>query len=79
MAISRRVAFSRRNTKASLKTKIMKILRVLGFGFLIVMLKFLIPEIFMGLQNTLLVFFSTIQAVLVTARSNMTAGLVMPK
>jgi hypothetical protein len=54
----------------------MKILRVLGFGLLIIMLKFLVPEIFSGLQNTLLVFFDTIQTVLGSARSSMTAGFI---
>ena len=60
----------------------MKILRVLGLGLLIITLKFLVPEIFSGFQNMLLTFFRTIQTVLGTANTSMTANALtsfMPK
>ncbi|MFA5888773.1 MAG: hypothetical protein WC857_00870 [Candidatus Paceibacterota bacterium] len=56
----------------------MKILRVVGFGLAIVMLKFLMPEIFTGIENTLLVFFQTIQTILAGSKSSMTAGWSLP-
>ena len=45
---------------------------------MIIMLKFLVPELFNGLQNTLLVFFSTVQTVLGAAvhPGSMTAGFI---
>ena len=55
----------------------MNILRVLGLGLLIIMLKFLVPEIFSGIQNTLLVFFETIQTILASSRESMTAGVIL--
>jgi hypothetical protein len=54
----------------------MKILRVLGFGLAIVMFKFLVPQIFAGLQNVLLAFFDTLETVMASAKSSMTAGLI---
>lgn len=44
----------------------MKILSVFGWGLLIIILKFLVPKLFTGLENTLLVFFETVQNVLAT-------------
>lgn len=54
----------------------MKIFQVFSLGLLIVMLKFLVPELFSGFQNTLLVFFSTIQGILTLSQSSMTAGFL---
>ncbi len=54
----------------------MSIFKVFSLGLLIVMLQFLVPEIFSGLQNTLLVFFSTIQGILTLSQSSMTAGFL---
>ena len=56
----------------------MKILRVLGLGLLIIMLKFLVPEIFSGFQNMLLAFFGTLQTILGKADTSMTANALMP-
>lgn len=53
----------------------MKILRVVALGLLIIMLKFLTPKIFSGIENTLLVFFETIQTVLGQSKNSMTAGI----
>lgn len=54
----------------------MSLFKVFSLGLLIVMLQFLIPEIFSGFQNTLLVFFSTIQTALASSQSAMTAGFI---
>jgi len=56
----------------------MKILRVVGFGLLIVMLKFLVPTVFAGLESTLLVFFETIRTILASSKGSMTAGFNLP-
>jgi hypothetical protein len=56
----------------------MSIFKVVSLGLLIVMLQFLIPEIFSGFQNTLLVFFKTIQTAMATSQSAMTAGFIPP-
>ncbi|OHB10228.1 MAG: hypothetical protein A3G05_01945 [Candidatus Zambryskibacteria bacterium RIFCSPLOWO2_12_FULL_45_14] len=44
----------------------MKILRVAGLGLALIMLKFLVPRIFSGAENTLLAFFDAIQQILGT-------------
>ena len=54
----------------------MKILRVIGLGLAIVMLKFLVPRIFAGLENTLLTFFETLQTILAFRASVLPAGVV---
>lgn len=40
----------------------MRILRVVGLGLALVTLRFLLPRVFHGLENTLVVFFETIQS-----------------
>jgi hypothetical protein len=53
----------------------MGIFKVIAFGLLIVMLKFLVPEIYQALESTLLVFFGALQKVLANmGSSGMTAG-----
>jgi hypothetical protein len=42
----------------------MKILRAVGVGMLIIVLKFLAPPVYQGLEDTLLAFFGTIQKIL---------------
>ena len=56
----------------------MKILSVLGWGLLVIILKFLIPKVFTGFENTLLAFFDTAQSILTSSRNAMTAGVVIP-
>ncbi len=56
----------------------MGIFKVLGLALLIIMLKFLVPKIFAGFENTLLVFFDTVQTILSTSKSSMTAGFALP-
>ena len=51
-------------TNSNSQNNRMKIMNVLGLGLLIVMLKFLVPKIFSGFENTLLVFFDTAQHLL---------------
>lgn len=52
----------------------MKILSAIGWGIAIIVLKFLVPTIFAGIQNTLLMFFNTLQAVLGMAELGMQAA-----
>lgn len=54
----------------------MSIFKVFSLGLLIVMLQFLVPEIFSGFEKTLLVFFGTIQSILASSQSAMTAGFI---
>jgi hypothetical protein len=52
----------------------MKIMRAVGLGLLIITLKFLVPRIFAGIENTLLSFFDTLQFALGTTKGAMQAG-----
>lgn len=56
----------------------MKILRVVGWAMAIITLKFLIPRVFDGFENTLVLFFDTIQSVLKGDGSGMLALPVAP-
>ncbi len=56
----------------------MKILRAIGLGLTIIMLKFLIPQVFAGFENTLLVFFDVLQSVLGTAKNLAQVGVALP-
>jgi len=76
LVISQRTA-NRRSAWASLNTKSMKILRVVGFAMLIISLKFLVPRVFSGLENTLVMFFDAIQRILtLTGKYPLTAGFI---
>ena len=50
-------------------TFFMKIFRVLGLALAIIMLRFLVPNIFRALEHTLLVFFDTLDLVLTRAQA----------
>lgn len=52
----------------------MKITRVVGLGLAIIMLKFLVPEIFGVLENTFLMFFDTLQQILALSGDISTAN-----
>lgn len=52
----------------------MKILRVVGFGLAIIMLKFLVPTVFHGIENVLLTFFDTLGAILSRVDGSLQAG-----
>jgi hypothetical protein len=56
----------------------MKILQALGWGLFILMLQFLVPKIFSGLQDTLLAFFNALQSALAVGNSSMKAGVLTP-
>jgi hypothetical protein len=53
--------------------------KVVGLVMIIVILKFLLPAVFAGAENTLLVFFQTIQTILASSKSSMTAGWNLPQ
>jgi hypothetical protein len=53
----------------------MKILRVVGLGLAIIMLKFLVPRVFAGIENTLLAFFDSLQAILAMNRGFLPASV----
>jgi hypothetical protein len=52
----------------------MKILRVIGLGLFIIMVRFLVPQIFAGFQNVLLTFFDTLEFALVTSKGAVQTG-----
>ena len=55
----------------------MKIFRVIGLALAIITLRFLVPEIFRALEDTLLMVFQVIQTVLVKAQTGPnTASLI---
>lgn len=53
----------------------MGIRNALGFGIAIILLKFLIPKIFAGMEMTLLSLFDVINLVLTNAKESVTAGV----
>jgi hypothetical protein len=52
----------------------MKILRVVGLGLAIVMLKFLVPRIFLGIENVLLTFFDTLGSIFSQVNPSVDSG-----
>lgn len=46
----------------------MKIFRVIGLGLAIVVIRFLVPEVFRALEDTFLLFFDVVQTVLLRAQ-----------
>jgi hypothetical protein len=56
----------------------MKILRVVGLGLAIIMLKFLVPRVFAGIENTLLVFFDALQGIVSHANRGFLPASVIP-
>ncbi|MFA6227236.1 MAG: hypothetical protein WC631_02065 [Candidatus Paceibacterota bacterium] len=57
----------------------MKILRVIGLGLAIIMLRFLVPEIYHALENTLLSFFDILQTALHFGKDSLSAGVFLPQ
>lgn len=53
----------------------MKILGAVGLGLTIIVLKFLTPAIYRGLEDTLLAFFSTLQSIMALNPEFMTASV----
>jgi hypothetical protein len=56
----------------------MKILRVIGLGLAIIILRALVPDIFHALEKTFLSFFDILQSVLSLGKSTMSAGIFLP-
>lgn len=57
----------------------MKILRVVGLGLAIIVLRVLEPDIFHALEHTLLSFFDILQLGFSVGKSSMTAGVLLPQ
>jgi len=53
----------------------MKILRVVGFGLAVIMLKFLVPKIFLGIENVLLTFFDALGSIFSRVDGSLQAGV----
>jgi hypothetical protein len=51
----------------------MKIMRVLGLAALIIVLKFLVPRLFVGFENALLAFFDVFQVVFARGKDSLGA------
>ncbi len=66
---------SRPQTKASLQNEGMKIFRALGLAIGIITLKLLIPQVFSGLEHTLITFFDTTSTVLSVGKDGIVHGL----
>lgn len=54
----------------------MKMLRVVGLGLAIIMLKFLVPRVFAGIENTLLAFLDALQQILAMNKEFVPASVI---
>ena len=57
----------------------MKILGAIGLGLAIIILRFLVPEIFSVLEQTFLQFFHILQTMLSLGEHSLTAGVFLPQ
>ena len=57
----------------------MKIFGAIGLGLTIIILKIMVPDIFLALKNTLLMFFNILQGVLTIGQHAMQAGVFVPQ
>ncbi len=57
----------------------MKILGAIGFGLAIIILRFLMPDVFHALEKTLLSFFDVLQTGLSIGGNSMSAGALIPQ
>lgn len=55
----------------------MKIFRVIGLGLAIIIIRYLMPDLFHAIENTLLVFFDALQSVLSVGKDNLTGTAYM--
>ncbi|MFA5934483.1 MAG: hypothetical protein WC827_01185 [Candidatus Paceibacterota bacterium] len=55
----------------------MKIFRVIGLGLAIIMIRYLMPELFHAIENTLLLFFGSLQNVLSVSNDTLTGTAYM--
>jgi len=57
----------------------MKILGAIGLGLAIIIIRYLVPEIFLVLVQTLLQFFHILQTMLSMGESSLSAGVFLPQ
>jgi hypothetical protein len=57
----------------------MKILGAIGLGLAIIIIRYLVPEIFSVLVQTLLQFFHILQTMLSLGESSLAAGVFLPQ
>ncbi len=57
----------------------MKIFGAIGLGLGIIILRFLVPDIFHALEKTFLLFFHILQTALTLADGSMSAGTFLPQ
>lgn len=57
----------------------MEILRAIGFALALIIIRFLMPEVFQALEKTLLLFFDVLQKSLSIGSSSMSAGVLLPQ
>ena len=57
----------------------MKILRVIGLGLAIIILRSMMPDIFHAIEKTLLSFFDVLQFALSFGKGSMAAGAYIPQ
>ncbi|MFA6430568.1 MAG: hypothetical protein WC229_01610 [Candidatus Paceibacterota bacterium] len=57
----------------------MKILGAIGLGLAIIIIRYLVPEIFSVLVQTLLQFFHILQTMLSMGESSLSAGVFLPQ
>ena len=55
----------------------MKIFRVIGLGLAIIIIRYLMPDLFHAIENTLLVFFDVLQSVLSVSKDSLTGTAYM--
>jgi len=56
----------------------MKIFGAIALGLTIVILQFLVPDVFLALKNTFLLFFQVLQNALTLGQHAMQAGVILP-
>jgi hypothetical protein len=78
-ALSLDLCLVRQRLSPSQQISFMKILRVLGLFLAIVFARFLVPDLFHAMEDTFLLFFDTLQFVLLAGRDALSsASLVLP-
>jgi len=55
----------------------MKIFRVIGLGLAIIIIRYLMPDLFHAIENTLLLFFNALQAILSAGKDSFTGTVYM--
>jgi len=56
----------------------MRIFRAIGLGLVIIILQFLVPTIFAGIEHTLLQLFNTLDSVMAQSQIVLQTGAVIP-